>query len=487
MFAVFADSVPGSPWHWVAVGFALLGEALALLFVARIVARGGAPANTLLWTLVILLAPWIGLLLYYLFPRRLQLRRLRRLRSSQERWRGELRPGRGADASGAVPELGPLCRLLQGIAPDGLSTGNRVRWLPSGDDFFAAAALAIESAQQFVHLQVYIFRPDATGLHLLRLLTAAAARGVAVRLLYDSFGSWGLKQAHLQPLSRAGGKAEAFLPLLWKRRPFTVNLRNHRKLLVVDGRVAFAGGRNIGDEYAHDRFGHRRTWLDAMVQLEGPAVNALHEVFAEDWFHATEEELTDPRWFPPAVRAGHDVVGVVDSGPDRDRQELWLALLQAIGTAARTVDLSSPYLVPPPALLLALELAAARGVRVRIHTNGERSEAVVLHHAQRSYYRDLLEAGIEILETNDDYNHAKVLVVDERTVMVGSANLDMRSAHLNFEVAVVLPDSPELAQAVLATLAQRGATCRRVVPERRDLPMLRRIVDGFCRLLSPLL
>ena len=144
-------------------------------------------------------------------------------------------------------------------------------------------------------------------------------------------------------------------------------------------------------------------------------------------------------------------------------------------------------MVPPPGLLLALEVAAARGVRVRIHTNGQHSAASGLYHAQRSYYRELLDAGIELLETTSDYNHAKVLVVDRSAVFIGSANLDMRSAHLNFELAVVLPDSPDLAAAVLATLDERSGSSRRVVVDEARIPWLRRFVDGFCRLLSPLL
>ncbi|MGE3174721.1 MAG: cardiolipin synthase [Planctomycetota bacterium] len=482
-----AADAPTTPWHWVAVAVALLGELLAIVFVAAVIARGGAPASTLLWAGVILLAPWIGLLLYYLFPRRLQLRRLRRLRSSQERWRGELRAGRGGDDGEAVESDTPVCRLLQGIGGAALSGGNRARWLPSGEEFFSAVGMAIADARAFVHLEIYIFRPDATGRRLLELLAAAARRGVEVRLLYDSFGSWGLGAAHLQELLAAGGKAVPFLPLLWRPRPFTVNLRNHRKVVVVDGRVAFTGGRNVGDEYARDEFANGRAWHDAMVQVEGPVVTALHEVFAEDWYHATDEELNDERWFPPQERRGHDTLGVVASGPDRDRQELWMTVFQALAQARERIELSSPYLVPPPTLLFALKVAAARGVRVRVHTNGPSSEAVVLYHAQRSYYQELVDAGVEILETGQDYNHAKVLVVDDRTVMIGTANLDMRSAHLNFEVAIAAPDSPDLARAVLATLDRRARTSTPVGDDVARRPVVRRIVDGVCRLLSPLL
>ncbi|MEQ1631336.1 MAG: cardiolipin synthase [Planctomycetota bacterium] len=490
MLALLLQEVAGSPWHWIVIAAWAVGELLAVVFVWRIVASGGAPASTLLWVVLILVLPsGLGLVLYYLFPRQIQLRRLRRLRTRQQRWRGELRVRDGEAFSGysvGVDADLPLCRLLQGIASEGLSAGNRVRWLPSGQDFFAAASLAIESARTFVHLQIYIFRPDSTGKHLLRLLIAACKRGVAVRLLFDSVGSFGLGANDLSELRDAGGKAEAFLPLFWKRRPFTVNLRNHRKLLVVDGTTAFTGGRNVGDEYSTDRFGTKRTWLDAMVRIEGPAVASMHEVFAEDWYHATEEELTDAKWFPPCATVGPDTVGIVCSGPDRDLQPLWLAVLQAVGGAEERIDLSSPYLVPPPTLLVALKLAAARGVQVRIYTNGSRSEAIGLYHAQRSYYEDLIRNGVEVFETETNYNHAKLLVVDRRTVVVGSANMDMRSAHLNFEIAAVLPDSPDFARDVLLTLDERAGGSRRVASPAQNGGFWR-LIDGLCRLLSPLL
>lgn len=279
-----------SAWSWqgLLVALAAVGEVLSVLFVYRVLVRGGSAASTLLWMVVILATPWIGLMLYYLLPRSLQLRRLRRLRRMQqsERRLHEVRPRDEADAQASEPSTGLDCLLqLRG----GLSGGNALRWLPGGEDFFAAASDAIGAAKQHVHCVVYILRPDETGLRFLELLTEAAKRGVQVRLCFDSFGSWGLKTSHLQRLRAAGGKAVPFLPLLWKRRPFTLNLRNHRKLLIVDGGVAFLGGRNIADEYRHDRVGKRRRWYDAMMEVRGPAVDRLQDVFVQDWCTAADE------------------------------------------------------------------------------------------------------------------------------------------------------------------------------------------------------
>lgn len=484
-------------WTWQAllVGLALLGEALAVVFVYRVLVRGGSPASTLLWMAVILAAPWLGLALYYLLPRRLQVRRLKRLRRRGARLR-EVRPrgaggddgdfaGAGSDVAGARRADG-LEALLASEATGGVFGGNTVRWLPGGEEWFERAAAAIAAATRHVHCVVFIFRPDATGLRFLELLTAAARRGVAVRLCYDWVGSFRLKASHLAELRRAGGRAEPFLPLLWKRRPLTLNLRNHRKLLIVDGEVGWVGGRNIADEYRIDRVGRRRQWFDAMVELEGPVVDRLQDVFVEDWCTATDEVLADT-FRPRTDRGGDCRVAIVCSGPERDQPELWFAIVQAIGEARRTIDLSSPYLVLPPTLSFALQLARARGVRVRIFTNGARAEAPVLYHAQRHHYRQLLERGIELYETTVSYNHAKYLVIDERTVVVGSANMDLRSAHLNFEIAAVALDAPALAAAVLATHAERGAGARQVTPERLPLSPFWRAVDGLCGLLSPLL
>ena len=479
------QEVPGeAAWQWPALVLAILGEALAVVFVARVLIRGGSPPSNLLWVVVILAAPWVGLLLYYLFPRRLQMRRLRR-RQNRLAWIEEeldrLRP-----AESEVHHGDPLVRLLHRIDGDAVHDGNRVTWLAGGREFFEEALRAVANAKDFVHLEVYILRHDEAGRLLLDALTEAARRGIEVRLLYDSFGSFGVSGASLADLVAAGGEVEAFLPLLWRRRPFTLNLRNHRKLLVVDGTHAFLGGRNIGNEYATDRLGRTQKWLDAMLHVEGPVVPRLHRVFVEDWYNACGRDLAQERYFPQVPPLGRDAVGALVSGPDRDIHGLWWAIFQVISGARHAIEICSPYLVPPPTMLFALKVAAARGVRVRIHTNGPEAEAFILYHAQRSYYGEFLRSGIELFETVSDYNHAKLIVVDGETVVVGSMNLDMRSAHLNFELGAVVLRS-HVAGSAMAMLEDRRRLSRRIGFD--DLPKAApvRLLDGFCRLASPLL
>lgn len=472
-------------WHWSVFAIAAVGEVLAVVFVYRVLVRGGSAASTMLWMALILVTPWLGLVLYYLMPRRLQLKRLRRLRRQELRLRDVLP---GDEAAGSESRKADGCGGLEALlaAQGGLTDGNALHWLPSGGDFFRVAAAVIKAAEHHVHCVVYILRPDETGRRFLELLTKAAKRGVKVRLCYDSVGSWGLGSAHLKELRAAGGQAVAFLPLLWKRRPFTLNLRNHRKLLVVDGEVGYVGGRNIADEYRLDRVSRRQRWYDAMMEVRGPAVDRLQDVFVQDWCTATDEVLAD-MFRPERQNVGDCRVGIVGGGPDQEPSVLWFALVQAIGEARETIELSSPYLVLPPTLLFALQMATARGVRVRIYTNGQKVEAAFLYHAQRHRYRALLDANVEVFESIEQYNHTKFLVVDHRTVCIGSANMDLRSAHLNFEVAAVALDAEPLAAAIQATIDERLPDFRRMTKGHLPRDPLRRAVDGICGLFAPLL
>ncbi len=462
----------------------VIGEVLAVVFVVRVLTRGGSAAATLNWVLIILITPYAGLLLYYLLPRRIQLKRLKR-RANKMSWISS-QLAEVVPASASTVNHDGLTRLLCRLDPDAVHDGNRLTLLETGADFVADSVEWIERAEDFVHLETYIFRPDRTGLRLLELLTRAARRGVEVRLLYDSLGSWSLKRAHLQPLVAAGGRAKAYLPLLWRHRPFTLNLRNHRKLLVVDGKVCILGGRNVGDEYATDHFGDTGRWLDTMVKVEGPAVRRLHRVFVEDWYNAAEEDLAQERYFPDGEALGSDRLGIVVSGPDAPTNALSWMFFQLIVDAERTLDISSPYLIPNPVVLTAMQVAATRGVRVRIHTNGRGVAQGILHRAQRSHYSPLLDAGVEITEGVADYNHSKMILVDERRLLVGSPNLDVRSEELNFEIAVVTEGDSICTQA-RDLFARRLASGRRVHAADLEPRWWDPLANGVCRLLSPVL
>ncbi len=472
-------------WSWnanTALGLAVyfLGVAISIVFVAKILTTRNAPAVTLLWVTLIIAAPFIGLLLYYLLPRRI---RLRRLRQRTARLSG-FTPARVASDKVELARH-PIASFLAHIAPNSCSGGNAVTILETGEQFFGALEQAIRTATKFVHIEIYILRPDGTGERVLRELTDAARRGVEVRLLYDHIGSWSLKRRHLRALTQAGGKAVPYLPLLWRRRPFTINLRNHRKLAVIDGDTAFVGGRNVGLEYQSDKFGEDASWLDAMVRVCGPGVGPMHAVFAEDWLNASEEELGGA-YFPDPGPVGPAWVGTVANGPDRERNVLRHVLNEMVSRARKTIEISSPYFVPHPTICFALETAALRGVRIRLHTNGGHAGNFVLYRVARSHYERLLRFGVEVIETRRDYNHAKMFIVDGKTLYLGSSNLDMRSFELNFELGCLLIE-PNVCATALRMFDERSSAGRRIGPEDLRDGRVGRVIDGVFRLFSPVL
>ncbi len=465
------------------------GYVIAIGFVLfQLLTANRTPATTLSWLLFVLLVPYLGLVFYYLLPHRL---RLRRLRTRRTRLAGiedslvELAPS-GGETESTSRFLSK--RFFQHLDYDGPVAGNQLELLTSGESFFASLEAAVEEAKEFVHIQTYIFRPDAAGKRVLDLLTATAERGVEVRLLYDSLGSWWLSDKALKGLRRAGGKAHAYLPFFWHKRPLTLNLRNHRKLVVVDGHTSFTGGRNIGVEYATDvQLDGEGNWFDVMVRVRGPVTQQLHRVFVEDWYTAASEDLAVSAYLGPTESVGDSWVVGIENGPDREQRRLRLVLFEMIAHAEHSVLISSPYFIPDLVMTTALIAAAARGARVKLFLNSPQTENAIVYRAGRSYYQRLLEAGIQIVESGPHYNHTKLVIVDGKTLYLGSANFDQRSFVYNFEVGIVSLGDREICAACERMIEERAQEGHAVTLENLKIGRVSLLVDGICRLLSPLL
>jgi cardiolipin synthase len=344
---------------------------------------------------------------------------------------------------------------------------------------------AIRAARHHVHLETFIFQPDDTGKEFLDLLTKKAREGVQVRLLYDAMGSIRFQRKLLGQLWAAGGKSSVFLPLNPFRRRLQVNMRNHRKIMVVDGQIGFIGGLNVGDEYLGmvTRFGF---WRDTHLRIEGPAVSDLQRVFSEDWDFASGEYLQDRSYFSPQTRDGPFPVQVIDSGPDREVKGIREMYFAAILQARQRVWIASPYFVPDAGLRDALRLAGTLGVDVRLLGQYHPDKWVPLY-AARYYWTEMLDAGVKVYQYTKGMMHAKVVLVDDQWASVGTANLDNRSLHLNFEVNCLIY-SPravaELDRAFRRDLADSIRLDRDVYAER---PFAGRLLENACRLLSPIL
>jgi cardiolipin synthase len=378
-----------------------------------------------------------------------------------------------------------MSRLAQRFGAFPVTRSNQVTLYHEGLPAFEAILEAVAAARHHVHLEYFIIQPDSSGCRLLDLLAEKARQGVEVRLLYDAMGSRRLHRRVLQPLADAGGRWSVFLPLSPLRRRIQVNMRNHRKIVVVDGQVGFTGGLNIGDEYLgkNPRFGF---WRDTHLRVQGPAVGSLQRVFIEDWDFAADEDLQGPAYFPQHNPVGQAAVQVIASGPDQELNGIREMYFAAILRARRRLWLASPYFVPDAGLKDALCLAGYRGVDVRILCQ-HHPDKWIPFFASRYYWGDALGAGIKVYQYTRGMTHSKVVLVDGEWASVGTANLDNRSLHLNFEVNCLIDSPPavaDLERAYERDLLVSIQLDRRVFAQR---PFGGRILENACRLLSPIL
>ncbi len=466
---------------WAVVGFVVI-DAIAIL---RAVTRAHGVQATLAWLLAIVAVPGLGAMLYLTLANP-SIRRTTRRMSARRR---SLRSGAGykrASASGVTPldpSVEPVFALAlntTGLTP---TFGSRVDHLAEDARAFELLEKALETATQSIWAEYYIVQNDVTGRRFLDVLAERARNGVEVRFLYDAVGSYRIDGKHTRAIRDAGGRVEAFLPINPLRRRWAVHLRNHRKIVIVDGETGFTGGMNIGDEYSgRARRRGRESFRDTHLRLHGPAVADLSQIFVEDWAYATGETLEPPKR-SALSSSGTSAVAIVPSGPDQDLNATQLVYFTAINAARSRLWLASPYFIPEEAILTALLAAAMRGVDVRLLAPA-RSDVPVASHAARSYYPPLARAGARIFEYLPAVMHAKTLLVDDCLALVGSANVDIRSFAFNFEVSALIYD-PAFAGSLARRFEQDLAQSREY--EDGKISFGQRLVQGLARLLSPLL
>jgi cardiolipin synthase A/B len=475
--------------HAIHVFFVFVGLAL----VPVVLVRRKEPASTAAWILTLVFLPAIGAVLFLMFGRdriRWPAKRKRELdQIVRQRLAGSTAK---PEPAGTLPTVEPLSSLERSLFRVGerlsharATDGNKVEVLIDGDATYDAFGAAIDSARHHVHAQFYLIRDDSTGRWFRERLVAAAKRGVAVRLLTDGYGCFTLGPAWRRPLVQAGGRVASFLPMSSVLLQ-PVNLRNHRKILVVDGDVAFTGGYNIGDEYRGKMPGVGE-WRDVHLRIEGPAAGELQRVFFQDWEFSSRESIDPKDYFPAArERRGDATVAIIPSGPDTRNEAIHRMFFGAIVGGQREISITTPYFVPTESILVAMELAAMRGVDIKVILPG-RSNHAVTFQAGRSSYSQLLDAGVDIREYEPGIIHAKTMVVDSQVALVGSANMDLRSFRLNFEVHAMVHDASS-AEALRESFSRSLTKCRRIDAEQwQRRPFTLRMKEGASRLVSPLL
>jgi cardiolipin synthase len=457
-----------------------------LVLVIHVACAAGAAAHALLtkpdprsafgWIGVCWLFPLAGPLLYVLFGINRVRTRAKRLRAGLPMIRDVCAPTPSDDFAAQLTRIGDAVTQWTRVP------GNAVVPLENGENAFPCMLSAIGAAHQTVWLSSYIFETDSVGRQFIDALAAAVARGVQVRVLIDGVGEWYSWPHAVTLLQRAGVRAARFLaPRLLPFPRLAVNMRNHRKLLLVDGQVAFLGGMNIGGREV-GRADHRRM-ADLHFQLRGPIVAQLARAFSIDWRFAAAEELTA---LPPCGSAGTAACRAITDGPDEDNDKLLYVIVGALSVARHQILMMTPYFIPQPELTSALQAAALRGVEVSL-VLPERSNLRYVDWASRRWLPPLLERGVRIFLQPAPFSHTKLLIVDGAYAQIGSANMDLRSLRLNFEIAVEIYCADTCRQLVAYVEAARGKSAPYTLELAGRLSLPARTRNSLFWLLSPYL
>ena len=433
------------------------------------------PRSAFGWIAMCWLFPLGGAILYGLFG-------INRVRVRARQLRGEQTNATPTARTRTDPlPADHLMRIGDAVTQWSRMSGNTVEALENGENAFPKMLAAIAAAQRTVWLATYIFETDPVGRQFIAALTAAAARGVEVRVLIDGVGEWYSWPHAVRELRRAGVVSARFLPPRLLPPRLSLNMRNHRKLLLVDGSTGFLGGMNIGGREV-GKAGTRRM-ADLHFQVRGPVLQQLGTAFQIDWQFAAAESLSVPE---APVRCGECVCRVITDGPDEDNDKLLVVLLGAVSLAREQLLIMTPYFIPPPELSSALQSAALRGVEVTL-VLPERSNLRYVDWASRRWLKPLIERGVRVFLQRPPFAHTKLLVMDGQYAQIGSANLDPRSLRLNFEIAMEVYDSATCEGLVRYIIAARDHAQVLAVAKLADLTVWVRLRDSLCWLLSPYL
>ena len=457
------------------------------------------PVSSVLWLGVLWTIPFLGAAAYVSFgmDRVRPGAKMRAESNALLQQRAALHPtfeGLTVDAMKRLePDWHPALRIFRAtdraVQRNHVLRGHKAELLVDGDQFFPSLMEAAASARDSFHLQTFIFGRDRTGEEFRELMIERARAGVEVRLLYDRFGStWAHVLRFFEPARKAGAKVFSITQANPLKGRFQINLRNHRKVAVVDGRIGFGGGINIHD-------GHRTGYAkgqpirDYHVRLEGPAVADLQFQFIEDWFFASREQpdrLLDAGNFPPFEERGPGLVQIVPCGPTPGGNAVADVIFAAIASAERSLYIVTPYFIPDEPIVHAIRYAAFRGVDVQLVVPKVGNHRYA-EFAARALYAPLLRTGVRIFERRPPFIHAKALVVDRIYALLGSANLDYRSLHLNFETNLEVAEEAFVA-AVTRQIEEEIAQSDEVSYDRHQARSLgRRLVENFCYLFQPML
>ena len=481
-------------WPWVSVflyGFYLI---VALYVCAQLVYRKHDPVKTLSWTIVLLFLPYVGLILYLYFGQNYRKKKMySRKGVRDERIKRVISAQQIAqfDAlQGLLPrEIFKQLRLIKLNLNNNksiLTTHNQITVYYSGKDALMAMLDSVRAAKSHIHLQSYIIENDNIGEIWKEALIAKAKEGLAVRVIYDDVGSWSLPKQYVQALRARGVMVEPFAPVRYPWLTSKINYRNHRKILVVDGVKGFVGGVNIADRYMDG--GDYAVWRDTHICVEGEAVPSLQSSFLLDWYFIKGKTLAERKRFYPEQSYTENIcyTQIITSGPDSDFANIMQSYFTAFTQAKHHIYIVTPYFTPNETILNAIKVASLSGVDVRIMMP-EKSDSRIAHLSSRSYFTELMEAGVKIHLFRKGFNHSKVVSIDRMFCIIGSANMDNRSFEHNFEISALVYNT-EITEQLEKLFEEDQRDCRLLQLKKWEKrPKREKAKEAFARLFSPLM
>lgn len=464
--------------------FILLYTITILGLVLVIITENRNPLKTISWVVVLLLAPGIGLLFYFFFG---QDNRKQRIISRRTYKRIMKRPSErvlAQDKCTVPKQFQPLVTLLNNTNQSSLLYGSDIKIYTNGTDKFRDLLDEIEKAQHHIHLQYYIFCDDEIGNQVKKALIAKAKEGVQVRVLYDDVGSWNVKRQFFDEMKESGIEVYSFLRVVFPIFTSKVNYRNHRKIVVIDGKVGFMGGMNIADRYVKGlAWGN---WRDLHFKITGKGAQGLQSAFLIDWYVVSKNLITSRDYYPVTPALGDNCIQIATSGPTGQWRTLLQAAIFCIANAKKYIYIQTPYFLPTEGINQALQTAALGGVDVRLMLP-KRSDARSANMATHSFIDDMLKAGVKVYLYEPGFLHSKLTVIDDSIACIGSANMDFRSFEHNFEISAFVYDTT-FAQKMKKVFQHDIHHCEQVIPSRwLKRSLKQRIPESFMRLFSPLL
>lgn len=474
--------------------FWTLYSIVAIIVIGYIIHDKREPVKALAWITVITFIPIAGLALYVMVGRNHRKKKIFNHKEIKDLEYLETLSQQQLKNINSLTEIKKdvisrhkdIITLLLNNSKALLTSKNRVSVLNNGKQTFSSIMEELREAKSSIHIEYYIFENDRIGSKIARILMKKAESGVEVRFIYDDVGSWGLSHSFISKLKKSGVKVGCFMPVVFPWFTSKINYRNHRKIVVIDGKVAFTGGLNIADRYL--RRGRRLgKWRDTHLKIEGEAALMLQAVFITDWYFLHRKELLiQPKYFPEQSVEDGVAMQIASSGPDSDWASIMQAFFAAINRAKKHIYISSPYFLPNQAILTALKVAALSGIDVRIMIPS-RSDSKIVYWATRSYIGELVRAGIKMYLYNAGFNHSKLIMIDGEFSSVGSANMDIRSFEDNFEVSALIYDTEITRQLEVSFIKDLTFSTLATKEWWESRAKHHAIYESLSRLLSPLL